>query len=133
MHVVQDVIQIFKNYNISTQDADVDDLSYYIDWGDNTTTEWIGPYNSGTEITQTHKWTDRSNFTIKAKAKDENGAESDWTELAFSTPKTKATYPNFQNILSILRNILSPCWIGPLNLRQPKLWRTAFGQPSLPS
>jgi intein/homing endonuclease len=49
------------------------------DWGDGTFSEWIGPYPSGTLICGSHTWLDPGPITIKAKGKDENGNEGDWS------------------------------------------------------
>jgi len=64
-----------------------------IDWGDNTSTEWLGLYGSGEEITLTHIWDEQGNYIIKAKAKDVYGLESDWATLEVSMPKNKIINP----------------------------------------
>jgi pyrrolidone-carboxylate peptidase len=73
-------------YNFSTRDADIDNVYYFIDWGDLNTTEWLGPYNSGEEITAKHVWNEKGTYIIKAKAKDVLNAESDWATLTVSMP-----------------------------------------------
>jgi outer membrane protein assembly factor BamB len=69
------------NYTFSTVtiDPDGDNVFYLFDWGDGTNSTWIGPYNSSVPGTASHAWADSGNFSIKAKAKDTNGAESDWS------------------------------------------------------
>ncbi|MGF3584492.1 MAG: M14 family zinc carboxypeptidase [Thermoplasmatota archaeon] len=74
-------------YTISTTDPDGDNVSYYIDWGDNTNTGWLGPYNSGEKITLSHIWNKKGAYTIKAKAKDNSGAESEWVLLEITVPR----------------------------------------------
>jgi hypothetical protein len=49
------------------------------DWGDGTNSSWVGPYNSSVPGSASHAWDSPGNFSIKAKAKDVNGAESDWS------------------------------------------------------
>ena len=63
------------------------DLSYYIDWGDNSNTGWIGPYESCEAISLTHSWDSEGTYTIKAKAKDTFGIISGETtfELKISS------------------------------------------------
>ncbi len=73
-------------YNFTTTDPEGSNVSYYIDWGDHTNSSWIGPYPSGQTITQTHTWTTKGTYIIKAKAKDRNGSESDWGTLSVKTP-----------------------------------------------
>jgi len=60
-------------------DPDGDDLKYFIDWGDGTTTEtdW---YPSGQIIEISHVWPEPGEYHIKAKAMDIHGAESEWSE-----------------------------------------------------
>ena len=77
-------------YTFVSSDSENDDIFYYIDWGDVTFEEWIGPYNSGEEKSISHTWTTEGTYTIKAKAKDTNGGESEWSDpLSVSMPKNK--------------------------------------------
>jgi hypothetical protein len=50
---------------------------------------WIGPFVSGEPVFLNNMWFDESEITIRAKAKDSKGAESDWStyELAVSNIK----------------------------------------------
>lgn len=73
-------------YVFTSTDPEADDVYYFIDWGDHSNTSWIGPYSSGTAITQFHTWTTRGTYTIKAKAKDSYGNESDWGTLQITMP-----------------------------------------------
>ena len=77
------------NYTFMSTDPEGHDVYYLIDWGDNTSTEWLGLYDSGEEITLSHIWAEQGNHIIKAKAKDVYGLESDWATLEVSMPKTK--------------------------------------------
>jgi len=43
-------------YTFVTTDPDGDDVYYYVDWGDDTFEEWIGPYASGEEAKVKHTW-----------------------------------------------------------------------------
>ena len=67
-------------YTAVTTDADSDQLYYQFNWGDGTTSEWIGPYNSGVVANASHTWTKKGSYGIKVKAKDIYGAESNWSE-----------------------------------------------------
>jgi thiol-disulfide isomerase/thioredoxin len=73
-------------FKFSAVDPNGDDVYFYIDWGDDTYDEWIGPFDSGVEGSATHCWYEEGTFVIKAKAKDTHGAESDWTILEISMP-----------------------------------------------
>jgi len=84
-------------YDIRTTDPDDDDVSYLIDWGDGSDTGWIGPHASGQTISETHTWDEEGTFIIKVKAKDPDGAETDWTWLRVSVPKGKIfSHPFFE-------------------------------------
>lgn len=76
-------------YTTSTTDFDGDKIYYLFDWGDETFSGWIGPYNSGQTANASHTWTEQGNYQIKVKAKDEHGVQSDWSEpLGIAMPKT---------------------------------------------
>jgi hypothetical protein len=77
------------DFTIETTDPENDDVYYYIEWGDGTVEEWIGSYNSGEQIIRSHTWNDKDTFTIRVKAKDTEGAESNWATLEISIPKNK--------------------------------------------
>jgi hypothetical protein len=74
------------NYTFTSTDPNGDNVSYYIEWGDNTTSGWLGPHASGTTITQSHSWAKKGTYTIKAKAKDIYGNESGWGTLTITMP-----------------------------------------------
>ena len=76
-------------YTISTTDPDGDNVSYFVDWGDNSNSGWVGPHVSGEEITLSHTWNKKGTYTVKAKAKDTYGVESDWTLLEITVPRNK--------------------------------------------
>jgi hypothetical protein len=73
-------------YNFVSEDLDGHTVSYFIDWGDNTTSGWLGPYIQGTMIHLTHTWSETGTYIVKAKAKDSMNAESDWGTLTFVVP-----------------------------------------------
>ena len=56
-----------------------------INWGDGNTTEWVGPFQSGIETGIRKTWGE-GEFTMRAKAKDVYGLESDWATLKVSMP-----------------------------------------------
>jgi len=73
-------------YNFTSTDPEGLHIWYYIEWGDNQNTGWIGPYDSGKAITESHKWWSKGEFTIRCKAKDLYGDESEWGELRVTMP-----------------------------------------------
>ncbi len=76
-------------YTFISTDPQEENLYYYIEWGDGDIEEWIGPFDSGEPVLLEHVWTEEGTFLIKAKVKDENGAESDWTTLEVTMPRNK--------------------------------------------
>ncbi|VVB62310.1 Uncharacterised protein [uncultured archaeon] len=104
-----------NSYDFLSIDPNADDISYFIDWSDTTNSGWIGPYSSGEQITESHIWSAEGNFTIKVKAKDTTGHESDWGVLTVTMPcsYTKLTlqflellFQRFPNVFPILRRIV---------------------------
>ena len=79
-------VRIEYEYTFVSIDPNGDDVWYRINWSDDTPEELIGPYPSGQEVTSNHTWDKWGFYTIKAKAKDIHGAESDWGYLKVRMP-----------------------------------------------
>jgi hypothetical protein len=73
-------IDITYDYETSTTDFEGEDVFYWFDWGDNTTSGWLGPYASGANVIASHSWSARGPCIVKVKAKDINDQESQWSE-----------------------------------------------------
>jgi hypothetical protein len=67
-------------YTMVTTDPEEDPIFYLVEWGDGDSKEWFGPYSSGQTVTVSHAWSEIGNYEIKAMAKDDGGAISDWSE-----------------------------------------------------
>ena len=80
-------------YTFSTTDPEGDDIEYFIEWGDGKMFKWTGPYESGEKVIKSHSWTYEGNYTIRVKAKDTYGAESDWALFEVSMSKGKSNTP----------------------------------------
>lgn len=77
------------SYSSSTTDANLDRLYYLFDWGDGSTSDWLGPYFSGQIVNASHTWDSRGKYSIRVKAKDIYGKESEWSDpLVVSMPKS---------------------------------------------
>jgi hypothetical protein len=74
--------QTGKEYTFTTSSTDPDEEDIYIkfDWGDETYSDWLGPYPSGTTVSGKNIWTTAGTYEVKAKAKDIVGGESEWSE-----------------------------------------------------
>ena len=89
-------------YTFASTDPDGDNGKYCINWGDDAAEVWIGPYPSGAQASAKHIWSEKGNDTIKAKTRDVYGAESEWTTLEVSMPKTHIYNPIIQLIIKLL-------------------------------
>ena len=77
-------------YNFTAIDPDQDDLEYYIEWGDGSVLEWVGPYYSGEILTEKHIWNVEGTYVIKAKVRDIYGEESAWTRFHVTIEKSRS-------------------------------------------
>jgi PKD repeat protein len=81
-------IDVSYTYVTSASDPDGDHLYFLFDWGDGSTSGWLGPYISGQTVSATQIWETSGSFEIKSKAKDEQGDESPWSDpLTVTMPK----------------------------------------------
>jgi outer membrane protein assembly factor BamB len=94
------------SYTFVATDPEGDNVSYYIDWGDYTSTGWISGYASGEEVTLSHTWSEEGTYVISAQAKDVFDNEGDWTTLEVSMPKSK-TFGNMLRCLQILERFIA--------------------------
>jgi len=94
-------------YTATTTDPDGDQVYYWFDWGDGTSSGWLGPYNSGENVTASHKWEKKGEYAIKVRAKDIHGAISEWSDPM--PIKVPFSYLNsfFEKIYFILARYLS--------------------------
>lgn len=98
-------------YTASAADPDGDRLHYRFDWGDGTTSEWLGPYESGAAANESHTWNATGTYEITVKAKDEHGEESVWSDpLAVSMPLSHNRESDFADFDGVANGILSMIW-----------------------
>jgi hypothetical protein len=101
-------------YNFQATDPQDEDVFYYVDWGDGTSEEWIGPFSSDEPIQFKHTWSESGHYMIKAKAKDTNGFESDWVSMTTGMPRSRLltntflhrVFERFPNVFPVLQHIL---------------------------
>jgi len=87
--VLPDIEYKFKFKSTSPLDRHV---YYWIEWGDNKKTGWIGGYPSGEEITISHEWSMLKPYTIRARCKDYSNLWSDWSYYELNNPRTRVSY-----------------------------------------
>ena len=68
-------------YTSVTTDINQDGIYYRWDWDDGTFSDWLGPYTSKTNCSETHSWIEQGTYSVRVKAKDTDNAESNWSEL----------------------------------------------------
>ena len=102
------------DYSFFTIDPNLDQVEYYIEWGDGEYEDWFGPFDTGVPQIKSHTWQTKGTLTIRCKARDVDGFESDLGYLQVNIQKSK-TYHNsfllrlferFPNAFPILRFIL---------------------------
>ncbi|UCD14654.1 MAG: hypothetical protein JSW60_04330 [Thermoplasmatales archaeon] len=103
------------SFKFTSEDPQEQDVFYYVEWGDDTNTDWFGPHPSGETKTKSHTW-EKGTWTIRAKARDTCGAESGWSTHVFEAPKNKALnfnlnllewlFEQFPNAFPMLRYLL---------------------------
>jgi len=91
-------------------------IFYFVDWGDGTTSSWVGPYNSGVTLTLNHSWTNKGTYIIKARANDTDNLLGPWGTLSVTMPFSydnpamnilERILERFPHIFPILRHILN--------------------------
>ena len=87
---------LFYLFKINSTDPEGDKISYYIDWGDGNHTGWTSHlFKSGENAGFDHSWTQPGNYTVRAKAKDAKGAESNWSQPVYIEIESKKEAPDF--------------------------------------
>jgi len=112
------------SYTFVCVDPEEEDVFYFIDWGDGTTEEWVGPYASDEVIVISHIWekTDeihsRGTYTIRARAKDIHDDIGEWETFEITIPKTRLQhhpffyrlFERFPNRFPLLRGLFGVLW-----------------------
>jgi len=92
-------------FSTSTIDPDGDTVYYLFDWDDGNFSDWIGPYISGDIVEEGHSWAQKGRYSIRVKAKDVNGVQSDWSEaLQLSKQKEINSYNIIKYVFEMIRS-----------------------------
>jgi outer membrane protein assembly factor BamB len=102
------------DYTFTSLDPTNDSVYYYIEWGDGGIEDWVGPYSSGDTITISHSWSEKGDYTIRARTKDIDNNWGPWGELKVTMPYSyEPQFPfiqwlleRFPNAFPILRFLL---------------------------
>ena len=97
---------------IIASDPDDDNLFVKWDWGDGTSSDWLGPYVSGTEVCDSHIWDTKGTYIVSVTVMDEDGA-SVTANKEVSIPRSRifnsfihSFFERFPNVFPILHHIL---------------------------
>lgn len=91
-------------YTASIDNAIGDEYYWFFKWGDETDSGWLGPYDADEEVSASHTWKNKGEYTIKVRYKVD-GELSQWTVLPISTPQTKASFA--YRVLDFIHSFLS--------------------------
>ncbi len=90
-------------YSTETTDPENDGVYYLWDWGDGNFSEWLGPFASGNTASTQKSWAEKGNYSVRVKAKDAQGHESDWSDpLDVTMPYA---LPYFAKLLDLLETL----------------------------
>ena len=101
-------------YRFTSIDPDNNPVTCSIDWGDGSAIE-SKDFASGEQGWASHTYTRSGAYTIKAKARDTLGAESDWGTLTVTMPTSynqpllkfvELLFQRFPNVFPIIRHLL---------------------------
>jgi len=67
-------------FTFTTNDPDNSEISYLIYWDDNSYTGWTQIQPSDKPLTLSHKWYEKDTYNVKAKVKNLQGIESEWSD-----------------------------------------------------
>jgi hypothetical protein len=77
-------------YTTRTTDPEEDEVYYLFNWGDNTDSGWLGPYESGAFAEGIKTWNREGTFSVKVIARDVHGKLSEWSdELIVTMPRNR--------------------------------------------
>jgi outer membrane protein assembly factor BamB len=79
-------IHDYTSINISATDDDNNPVSYFIEWGEGNTSGWTKDYGSGETLKYSHIYSQKGTYTIRVKARDTFGAESNWGTFTVKEP-----------------------------------------------
>jgi len=77
---IQGFVGLEYTFTINIEDPENNEFYCKWDWGDGEISDWNGPYQSGDQIFESHIWKKEGLYSIKVKAKDTLGAESQWSD-----------------------------------------------------
>ncbi len=89
--------------DLTIEDPQRDDLQYEVDWGDGVVRHWKEYARAGQSFSLAHSYHIAASWEVKARARDEHGAISEWTRVATAAVNGEPTVamltkPFLQNV-----------------------------------
>jgi hypothetical protein len=94
-------------YEICSYDPENNNISYFIDWGDNTYKNWSIYFKSGDKFNISKKWNQIGYYTIGVKSKDIYNLESNWSFIEIEVPINKYKLISYRIKSNYLINLLN--------------------------
>ena len=80
------------DFIVSCSDPEDQQVYYHIQWGDGQYERWIGPYDSGEQVTVSHLWDEEGSYEIIVQAKDYFDMRSEETTMQIIIPKSRSPF-----------------------------------------
>jgi hypothetical protein len=74
------IMGVSVNFTVTTTDPEGDEVFYFVNWDDGTTSDWIGPYNSGETVDIGHTYNDADIYEIRVRSRDVHYGQSAWSD-----------------------------------------------------
>jgi PKD repeat protein len=94
------------SYKLKAVDSDENALYYEIEWGNHTSIETLGPFNSGNVATATYSWRTAGRYSMTVKARDVHNTESDATSFTVRIVDSYLLHPSFKQFFRQHQQIL---------------------------
>ena len=72
--------KIDYSFSTVTTDPQGDQVYYQWSWGNGEMSEWLGPFDSGDEISTANTWSDLGTYEVRVRSKDVHENIGDWSE-----------------------------------------------------
>lgn len=94
-----------KTFKFQSTDPDGGNLQYIIEWGDGSPTETTNWFPAGSPVEVTHTYTQSGQYTIKARARDEDGYLGPEGTKLYVCPRDKTIDKPILNLLQSHPNL----------------------------
>ena len=84
------------NFSVVATEPPGEEIYYMWDWGDGNISNWFGPYDSSIPATVTYSWTSDGNYSMRVKAKDAEGVETNWSAIHVMFVAEQVNFSNTQ-------------------------------------